>query len=168
MLTLLFLDVLRVLYFHSIKFQFLTNAVFNRSSKCHEIGYAKRQRSNKSVSPDRGTPLDKGKSLVLPYSNGHLYSDGGSRLKETSDIASDVAARYSNHEKPTRSHNTLQECMPNGKANCIDGLLHSRVDFLVYYFRNWSMANSKYKNKSPFRVSLTGLNERNLLLSMQK
>ncbi|KAH7835783.1 hypothetical protein Vadar_029837 [Vaccinium darrowii] len=101
------------------------------SSKCHEIGYAKRQRSNKSVSPDRGTPLDKGKSLVLPYSNGHLYSDGGSRLKETSDIASAVAARYSNHEKPTRSHNTLQECMPNGKANCIDGLLHSRVDDII-------------------------------------
>lgn len=47
---------------------------FLRSTNCHEIGYAKRRRSNKSVSPDRDyTPSDKGKSSTISSSSWHLH-----------------------------------------------------------------------------------------------
>ncbi|KAE9454805.1 hypothetical protein C3L33_13327, partial [Rhododendron williamsianum] len=98
------------------------------STNCHEIGYARRRRSNKSVSPDRDyTPSDKGKSSALPYSNGHLHSDGGSATKRKREyIYSDSRSKL----KET-SDFVSQECMPSGRPDCIDGHPHSRVDNII-------------------------------------
>ncbi|XP_058194830.1 protein MICRORCHIDIA 7-like isoform X2 [Rhododendron vialii] len=98
------------------------------STNCHEIGYARRRHSNKSVSPDRDyTPSDKGKSSALPYSNGHLHSDGGSATKRKREyIYSDSRSKL----KET-SDFVSQECMPSGRPDCIDGHPHSRVDNII-------------------------------------
>ncbi|KAL6969225.1 hypothetical protein U1Q18_028950 [Sarracenia purpurea var. burkii] len=96
------------------------------SSNCHEIGYAQRRHSKKSVSPERESTPDKEKSSSRSNSNGHFYSDGGSNLKSTkrnekrfpaADYASEVDAKSVNRERPARSHHKVADMIGDGHAS---------------------------------------------------